>query len=329
MKILSPREVSGLMARSFRGWKDDGATGMAAALAFYTLFSLAPLLLVALAVAGFFFDRSQAQGLLIGQLTQLIGERPAAGIEALLQAASDQSAARKSAVLGILTMIIGATTVFAELRGDLNRIWRCKLEKVNGLWDYIRTRLLSFGLVLSIGFLLMVSLVVSAVLSAVGDLLLPGSAFVAHAGEFLTSLAVLTLLFAMIYKLLPSRRIEWQDVWVGAAVTSVLFWVGKFAIGLYIAKTSVASGFGAAGTVVVIIAWVYYSSLIFFFGAEFTREYALLVGSKRNLASLEDPVDQAKEKGSVAANDEHHLLDRAKALVTGKDPILTRQDPKT
>lgn len=322
MKILPPREAGGLLARSFTAWKDDGAPSMGAALAFYTLFSLAPLLLVALAVAGFFYDRSQAQHVLIGQLSQLIGERPAAGIESLLQAASDQVAAKKSAVLGILTLVVGATTVFAELRGDLNRIWRCKLEKVNGLWDFIRTRLLSFGLVLSIGFLLLVSLVVSAVLSAVGDVLLPGSHFVARAGEFLTSFAVLTLLFAMIYKLLPSRRIEWRDVWVGAGVTSLLFWAGKFAIGLYIAKSSVASSFGAAGTVVVIIAWVYYSSLIFFFGAEFTREYAVLHGSKSDAKGLEEP----QETNAVAANDEHHLLDRAKAIVTGKDPILTRKE---
>ena len=190
------------------------------------------------------------------------------------------------------------------------------------LLDYVRTRLLSFGLVLSIGFLLLVSLVVSAVLSALGDMLMPGSQFMARAGEFVTSFAVLTLLFAMIYKLLPSRRIEWRDVWVGAAVTSLLFWVGKFAIGLYIAKSSVASSFGAAGTVVVIIAWVYYSSLIFFFGAEFTREYAVLHGSKRDSKTLEEPL----EGEVIAANDEHHLLDRAKAIVTGKDPILTRKE---
>jgi membrane protein len=310
-----------LALRSFRGWKEDGATNMGAALAFYTLFSVAPLLLVALAVAGFFFDRGQAQHLLIEQIAQLVGERPAAGIESLLRAASDQSAAGKSAAFGIVTMLLGATTVFAELRRDLNIVWRCKLEKVNGVWDFIRTRLLSFGLVVAIGFLLLVSLVLSAVLSAVGDLLIPGSGLVARIAEFATSFAVLTALFAMIYKLLPSRRIAWSDVWVGAAVTSALFWVGKFAIGLYIAKSAVASSFGAAGTVVVIIAWVYYSSLIFFFGAEFTREHALMHGT-RDLDTVAPAVH------AVAANDEQHqLLERAKAIVKGKDPILTRKEP--
>ena len=321
MKLPTLREMGRLVVRSSRGWKDDGATGMGAALAFYTLFSMAPLLLVALSVAGLFFDRGQAQHLLIEQISQLVGERPAAGIESLLQAASDQAAARKSAAFGLVTMLLGATTVFAELRRDLNIVWRCKLEKVNGVWDYIRTRLLSFGLVAAIGFLLLVSLVLSTVLSAVGDLLIPGSALAARIAEFVTSLVVLTALFAMIYKLLPSRRIAWGDVWVGAAVTSVLFWVGKFAIGLYIAKSAVASSFGAAGTVVVIIAWVYYSSLIFFFGAEFTREQALLYGSM-DLDAVAPAIHR------TAANDEqHHLLERAKAIVKGKDPILTRKDP--
>lgn len=321
MKLPAPREAAKLFARSFQGWRDDYATSMGAALAFYTLFSLAPLLLVALAVAGFFFDRSQAQGVLIEQLAQLVGERPAHGVETLLQAASDQIAAKKSAAFGFLTLLVGATTVFAELRTDLNRVWRCKTEKVNGVWDFIRTRLLSFGLVVSIGFLLLVSLIVSAVISALGDLLMPGSSFLARVGEFVTSFVVLTALFAMIYKLLPSRRIPWNDVWVGAAVTSLLFWLGKYAIGLYIAKSAVASSFGAAGTVVVVIAWVYYSSLIFFFGAEFTREYALAHGSKHDLDLEAPPVATS----TAAANDEHHLIDRAKAIVTGKDPVLTRK----
>ena len=310
-----------LLVRSFRGWKEDSATGMAAALAFYTLFSVAPLLLVALAVAGFFFDRAQAQSLLIEQISQLVGERPAAGIESLLKAASDQAAAAKSAAFGIVTMLLGATTVFAELRRDLNIVWRCKVEKVNGVWDFIRTRILSFGLVAAIGFLLMVSLVLSAVLSAVGDMLIPGSSLAARIAEFITSFAVLTALFAMIYKLLPSRRIAWSDVWVGAAVTSVLFWIGKFAIGLYIAKSAVASSFGAAGTVVVIIAWVYYSSLIFFFGAEFTREQALMHGS-HDL----DQVAPAIRQRAAANDEQHQLLERAKAIVKGKDPVLTRKE---
>jgi membrane protein len=317
MGILAPRSLVGLAIRSFRGWRADNAQSMGAALAFFTLFSLAPLLLVALAVAGFFFDRSQAQGILIDQLAQLTGERAAHGIEALLQAANDQEAARKSAAIGILTLFLGATSVFAELRSDLNRIWRCNPVQAPGAWTFIRTRVLSFGLVLSIGFLLMVSLVVSAVLSAIGDMMLPGSATVARLAEFLTSLGVLTVLFAMIFKFLPSRRIAWRDVWVGAAVTSVLFWAGKFAIGLYIAKSAVASGFGAAGTVVVIVAWVYYSSLIFFLGAEFTREFALLLGSQA----------PAMDANVSAANDEdHRLIDRARAIVSGSDPILTGKE---
>jgi membrane protein len=252
-----------------------------------------------------------------------MGDEGASAVQGLVKSASDPAKGTIATIIGLVTLLFGATTVFAELRTDLNRIWRCKLEKVNGIWDFVRTRLLSFGLVLSIGFLLLVSLVVSAVLSALGDFLMPSSAIAARIAELLSSLAALTLLFAMIYKLLPSRRIEWRDVWVGAAVTSALFYLGKFAIGLYIAKSSVGSAFGAAGTVVVIIAWVYYSSLIFFFGAEFTREYALLHGSKRFGIGLEEP----KVGEVLAANDEHHLIDRAKAIVKGKDPILTREKP--
>ena len=323
MKLLTLRQTSDLLMRSYRGWRDDNASSMAAALAFYTLFSIAPLLLVALAVAGFFFDRAQAQDLLIAQFANLVGHRAAQGIQALLQAASDRIAARQSAAIGIATLVLGATSVFTELRTDMNRIWRCTVGKASGVWDYVRTRLLSFGLVVSIGFLLLVSLVVSAAISFIGDFVLPGSAAAARVGEFATSFLVLAALFALIYKVLPSRRIAWSDVWVGAAVTSLLFWIGKFVIGLYIAKSSMASSFGAAGTVVVIIAWVYYSSFIFFFGAEFTREYALSHGSRRATGTLDDP-DEATLP--PAANDAHHLLDRAKAIVTGKDPVLTREE---
>ena len=318
MKASIFRDLGGITLRSFKAWREDNAQSMAAALAFFTLFSLAPLLLVALAAAGFFFDRSQAQNVLIEQLAQLVGEHPARGIEAMLQAASDQSAARKSAAVGLITLFLGATTVFAELRNDLNRIWRVPKVAANGAWMFVRTRVLSFGLVMSIGFLLLVSLVVSAVLSVVGDMMMPGSAFMARATEFVTSLGVLTILFAMIYKFLPELRIAWRDVWIGAAFTSLLFWIGKFAIGLYIAKSSVASGFGAAGTVVVIVAWVYYSSLIFFYGAEFTRQYAL----------LHAPDTPDADGRVVAANDEHDLVDRAKAIVSGKDPLVSGKELK-
>lgn len=325
MKLLTPRQTWDLLMRAFRGWKDDNASSMAAALAFYTLFSIAPLLLVALAVAGFFFDRAHAQELLIAQFANLVGEKAAQGIQALLQAASDRVAAKHSAAVGLATLLLGATSVFTELRSDLNRIWRCTLGKASGAWDFIRTRLLSFGLVMSIGFLLLVSLVVSTAISAIGDMVLPGSASVARIGEFATSFLVLTLLFALIYKVLPSRKIAWRDVWVGAAVTSLLFWIGKFAIGLYIARSSMASTFGAAGTVVVIVAWVYYSAFIFFFGAEFTREYALSHGSKQASGTLDEPAPATLHP---AANDEHHLIGRARDVVNGRDPILTREQSR-
>jgi membrane protein len=183
--------------------------------------------------------------------------------------------------------VLGATTVFAELRRDLDKIWRYEPPKTSGLWDLARSRILSFGMILVIGFLLMVSLVVSATVTAVGSMWaggFPGAGVVLRSIEFFGSFAVITGLFAMIYKILPSVRIAWGDVWIGAAVTSLLFWLGKYLIGLYLGRSAIASPFGAAGTLVVVIVWVYYSAQIFFLGAEFTRAYALRHGSRQDAA---------------------------------------------
>ena len=263
-----------LAKRSVQAWIDDSAPSMGAALAFYTLFSMAPLLLVAISIAGFVIGRQQAQALLMTQLAGFIGADAAARVQTLLSSANTHHTGIIAAVVGTATLVLGATTVFAELKSDLDRIWHCKAEKTGGFLRYIRSRMLSFGMVLGIGFLLMVSLVVSAVLSALGSYFFPGSELAVRVLEFVASFLVITGLFAMIFKILPSTRIAWSDVWVGAAVTSLLFWVGKFLIGLYIGRAAVASAFGAAGTLIVVIVWVYYSAQIFFLGAEFTREYA-------------------------------------------------------
>jgi membrane protein len=195
------------------------------------------------------------------------------------------------------TLLIGATTVFAELQTDLDRIWRVDPPQRSGLWNFLHERLLSFGMVLTIGFLLIVSLVVSAVLAALSKywegLLANGMGLLMHAVDFLVSFGLLTLLFAMIYKILPRARIAWRDVWIGAAITSLLFGVGKLLIGLYIGTTGVASSYGAAGTVVVILLWVYYSAQIFLLGAEFTKIYAHRHGSR----TARRPVRESAERG--------------------------------
>ena len=268
-----------------RGWQTDGAPSMGAALAFYTLFSMAPLLLLAISIAGIAIGTDTARTMLMTQLTSLMGEQGAGAVRSMLEAGDAKSEGIWSAIVSVVTLVIGASTVFAELRRDLDKIWRFEAPAASGVWSFIRSRLLSVGMVATIGFLLLVSLAVSAAVTAVGSMWaggFPGSALVLRLIEFVGSFAVITGLFAMIYKILPSVRIAWGDVWVGAAVTSLLFWVGKYLIGIYLGRSAIASPFGAAGTLVVVIVWVYYSAQIFFLGAEFTRAYALRLGSLRD-----------------------------------------------
>ena len=274
---MTTRRLAGLFVEACRNWMADEAASMGAALAFYTLFSMAPLLLLVISIAGIAIGNDTARALISDQLTTLLGSQGAGAVEQVLAAADNRSKGIMAAIVSAATLVIGATSVFAELRRDLDRIWKTKKTEVRGLLRILWARLWSFGLVLTIGFLLMVSLALSAVVTAFGSLLaqyLPGAPLILRAVEFLVSFLVVTGLFAMIYKILPSARIEWRDVWVGAAVTSLLFWIGKYLIGLYLARSAVASPFGAAGTLVVVIVWVYYSAQIFFLGAEFTRAYA-------------------------------------------------------
>jgi membrane protein len=266
------------------GWYNDGAPSMGAALAFFTLFSMAPLLLLVIAIAGIAIGDDTARELLFAQLSDLLGTKGAEAVRGVLEAADDRTQGVIAATLSFAALVVGAGGVFAELRRDLDRIWRFEPPPWRGVWNALRQRLLSFGMVLTIGFLMMVSLVASAAITAIGAHVvdgLPGSTLALRAIEFVASFAAITGLFAMIYKILPSERLAWGDVWVGAAMTSLLFWIGKYLIGLYLGKSAIASPFGAAGTLVVVIVWVYYSAQVFFLGAEFTRAYALRLGSRR------------------------------------------------
>ncbi len=276
-----------LAVEAAKSWVRDGAASMGAALAFYTLFSMAPLLLLVISIAGIAIGSDTARDLLMNQLTGLMGEQGADTVRSVLEKANQKSEGIWSAVVSIATLVLGASSVFAELRRDLDKIWNFEAPKTSGVWSFLFSHLLSVGMIATIGFLLLVSLAVSATVSAVGHSWMggfPGSAFVLRAVEFAGSFVVITGLFAMIYKFLPSVRIAWSDVWVGAAVTSLLFWIGKVLIGIYIGKSAVASPFGAAGTLVVVIVWVYYSAQIFFLGAEFTRAYAVRMGSLKGRA---------------------------------------------
>jgi membrane protein len=266
---------------------------MGAAIAYYTMFSLAPLLLLVIAMAGVFFGRDAVQGEVINQMQGLMGEEGAIAIEGLLESAAKPKTTLIATITGTLLLIVGATTVFAEIQNSLDRIWEVpEQRKPSGIWGFLRTRLLSFGLVLGIGFLLLVSLVVSAGIAALGawwGRYFGGWEVLLQVVNVIVSLALSTGLFTMIYKLMPRTPIAWRDVWTGAFVTAVLFEIGKFAIGLYLGKSGVTSGFGAAGSLAVLLIWVYYSAQIFLLGAEFTRAYAKSHGSVAAQAARGQP----------------------------------------
>ena len=270
-----------LLKDTAAAWSDDYAPSMGAALSYYTLFSIAPLLLIVIAIAGFVFGAEAARGEIFGQLAGLIGPDGAKAVQGLLQAADQPRQGIIATIVGIATLLLGATTVFGELQNALDRIWRAPArEKAKGWWSLLRTRLLSFGMVLGIAFLLTVSLVLSAAIAAFGKWW--GAAeVVAHVLEVALSFGLTTVLFALIYKFIPRVHVAWHDVWIGAAVTAILFAIGKLLIGLYLGKSSLASSFGAAGSLVVLMVWVYYSAQIFLFGSEFTWVYAHEYGSRR------------------------------------------------
>jgi membrane protein len=264
---------------------------MGAALSYYAVFSIAPLLVIVIAVAGLVFGADAARGAIVGQLQGLLGYQAAQTIQEVLSNVSEPKKSAWATVIGIVLVLVGATTVFAELQDDLDRIWKVpQRARPQGAWSVVRARMLSFGMVLAIGFLLLVSLVASAAISAVGAW--GGGVFadweaLAHVVEMVVSFALLTALFAVMYRYLPDVRITWHDVGVGAIATALLFTLGKLLIGLYIGRSSTASTFGAAGSLVVLLLWVYYSSQIFLFGAEFTAAYSHTYGSRRAYAAVE------------------------------------------
>ena len=279
------RAVAGLFKAAAMNWIDDHAQSMGAALAFYTIFSIAPLLLIVIAVAGFFFGQEAARGEIYGQLNDMLGTRGAQAVQELLESAGRRADSVPAALFAAVLLFVGATVVFAELEDALNRIWGVpQRQRSAGLWGLLRARLLSFGMILGIGFLLVVSLAFSAALRALSRWWNPDSeSFATFSGytEIGLSLVLVTTVFALIYKAMPHARIAWRDVWIGAAVTAVLFLLGKGFIGLYIGSSGITTLFGAAASLIVVLLWVYYSAQIFLFGAEFTWVYSHRHGSRR------------------------------------------------
>ncbi|HSK39436.1 MAG TPA: YihY/virulence factor BrkB family protein [Arenibaculum sp.] len=257
-------------------WMDDRAMSMGAAIAFYTIFSLAPTLLLVIGVAGLVFGEEAARGALFGELEELVGPESAVAMQAMVAEAGRFGRGATAALIGIAALLIGATTVFAELKDALNRIWRIEPPPISSVEWLVRTRVAGLSLIVSIGFLLLVSLVVSTLLTAFGDWLAavaPGYDILLRVINMAVSIGVVTALFAMIFRFLPDARLPWRDVALGAFVTAVLFTIGKYLIGLYIGTAGIASGYGAAGTFVVILIWVYYSAQIVLFGAEIIKSW--------------------------------------------------------
>jgi membrane protein len=288
----------GLIKESFKEWRKDGALDLGAALAYYTIFSLAPLLLIVIGVAGLVWGREAVQGQLVAQLQGLVGPQGGQAIQTIVANAGKHGSGVLATIIGVVTILFGATGVFVQLQNALNRVWSVEAKPGAGIWSFIRTRLISFGMVLGIGFLLLVSLILSAAVAAVNTWatgLMPALEVLTQVLTFLVSFAITTVLFAMIYKFLPDVEIAWRDVWIGAVATALLFTVGKLLIGFYLAKSSVASTYGAAGSLVILLLWIYYSSQILFLGAEFTEVYASRYGSRIQPSEHAVPVVERRE----------------------------------
>ena len=279
------RQVVHVMRCAVTEWLAHRASSKGAALAFYTLFSLAPILVLVIAIAGFFYGTDAAQGQLLDELRGLVGKQGAETIQAILAGARNKESGKLATIIATVLLLVGATSAFAELKDSLDEIWDVPPPRDATWWDTVRTRLLSFGLILTLGLLLMFTLVVSAALSVLEKYLggMWHSAtiilgWVAWAVSFL----VIAVMFGAIYKLLPRVKLSWHDVTIGALGTAIMFTVGKFAIGLYIGNSGTTSSFGAAGSLIALLLWVYYSAQIFFLGAEFARQYALQMGSLKD-----------------------------------------------
>jgi membrane protein len=282
---MSPNQVWRSLKDAFQEWNEDNASRLAAALAYYTVFSIAPLLILVIAIAGLFFDSAEVRQQLIGQMQSLVGDSGAEFLQTALDNANRPggNSGWFASVVSVALLIVGATGVLAQLQTSLNIVWNVKTRPDLGIWGFIHKRVLSFGMILGIGFILFVSLVASSMIAGFSSYfegIMPGLDTLAQLLNFVVSFAVTTLLFALIFKFLPDVEIAWNDVWLGGAVTALLFSLGKSLIGLYLGRSSFASAYGAAGSVIVLLVWVFYSAQILFFGAELTQVYARRFGSQ-------------------------------------------------
>lgn len=283
MKALSLKRLGALLKDAFEGFSEDKVPKLGGSLAYFTIFSLGPMLLVVIFLAGLFLGKQAVEGSLYEQVHQLVGPTAARQVQQLIKSASTSGGGGAAAIVGIVTLLIGATSVFTEIQDSINTIWHLKMKSNRGWRTMLLSRLLSFGLIAALGFLLLVSLAASALVEGLGgqlaDVIPGGDVWLVIALSQAFTLLVATFLFAVIFKILPSAHITWRDVWPGAIATAILFMIGRFLISFYISTSDFGSTYGAAGSLVVLLVWVYYSSLILYFGAEFTKAYALRFGS--------------------------------------------------
>jgi membrane protein len=312
--------MAALLKRAYASWKTHEGAKMGASLAYYAVLSLAPLVIIVIAIAGLVFGRDAARQGLITQVQALVGPDGASMINTMTASAQKPSSGILGTVIGLATLLFGASGVFSELRDSLNKIWEVKSTPGSGVWAMIRERFLTFGMVLGIGFLLLVSLLLSAALAAFGELFgnsLPLPAFVLEGANMLISILVITLLFAAIYRFLPVERLPWSDLWIGSFGTALLFVLGKFLLGLYLGHASVGSAYGAAGSLIVLLVWIYYTAQLFFFGAEFTRAYSQNHGSRKTVPA--PAVAKVLPRPEAVAV---YLEDPKSAAVTGRSNVF-------
>jgi membrane protein len=285
--MYSFKQYKDITISAINQWQEDKGSQMGAALAFYSLLSIGPLLLIAIAIAGLVFGKEAASAQIVGQIKGLIGEQSAEAIQTILANNQNKDSGILATLIGLATLLFSASAVFAQLQDSLNVIWKAKARKGHAFLYMLRERFISFSMVLGTGFLMLTSLLISAILAALGKYFvgwLPSLAPLLEIINIVVSFGIALLLFAMIFKMIPDVKIDWKDVWLGAFITALLFTIGKFLIGLYLGRSGISSAYGAAGSFIVLSLWVYYSSQIVFLGAEFTQSYARQYGSLRTVS---------------------------------------------
>ncbi|RYD24313.1 MAG: YihY/virulence factor BrkB family protein [Verrucomicrobiaceae bacterium] len=322
-----------ILRRSFADWMEDKALRLSAALAYYSIFSIAPLLVIAIGIAGLVFDREAVSGQLYGELRNYVGAQSAEALQSMVQSASKPAQSTLAAIIGFVTLLFGASGVFGQLKDALNTIWEVEPKPGTGFMSFLREKILNFGMVLVIGFLLLVSLTLSAAIAGLNhhlDEMLNLPAFVWATIAFVISLGIVATLFAMIFKVMPDVKVGWRDVWIGAVITAVLFEIGKTGLSWYLGREGTASAYGAAGSVILLLLWVYYTSCILLFGAEFTQVYAQASGrviapaDKAQRVSDEDRAQQGLTPDPSAPQE-----GRIPGVTDAPSGKVARQDPTT